>query len=100
MAYMMVTSGRLRGYAEDLRGLNAGLMNALEELRTTEHTLKGMWEGEANEAFHAAFLHDQGRMEAFHGAIEQYVQALLVIAAKYEEAEAHNLSCASTRTYG
>ena len=58
-----------------------------------------MWEGEANDAFHTAFIRDKGQMDQFHNVIEQFVEALLVIAAKYEAAENKNISIAATRSY-
>ncbi|MFT3984422.1 MAG: hypothetical protein QM697_10990 [Lachnospiraceae bacterium] len=58
-----------------------------------------MWEGQANDTFHSAYIRDQGQMERFHSAIEQYIAALLVIAARYEEAEARNTATASARSY-
>ncbi len=99
MAYFCVTSSKLRASAEDLTQQNAKFQAGVEELDAAEAALKGMWEGSANEAFHGAFLRDRGQMDAFHSAIAQYIQALLAIAARYEEAEARNTQVASTRTY-
>ncbi|MCR5267709.1 MAG: WXG100 family type VII secretion target [Lachnospiraceae bacterium] len=99
MAYFCVTSSKLRASAEELTQQNAKFQAGVEELDAAEAALKGMWEGSANEAFHGAFLRDRGQMDAFHSAIAQYIQALLAIAARYEEAEARNTQVASTRTY-
>ncbi|MBO4901933.1 MAG: WXG100 family type VII secretion target [Lachnospiraceae bacterium] len=99
MAFFCVTSSRLRAGAEELTQLNSRFQAATEELDGTETALKGMWEGSANDAFHAAFIRDRGQMDAFHEAIVHYVQALLTIAAKYEEAEARNTQIAGTRNY-
>jgi hypothetical protein len=38
-------------------------------------------------------------MDVFHHLISQYVQALLEIAARYEQAEARNREIASARSY-
>lgn len=99
MAYFCVTSSKLRACAEELTQQNTRFKANAEELDAAEAALKGMWEGSANEAFHAAFLKDRGQMDAFQAAIAAYVQALLTIAAKYEEAEARNTQVASARTY-
>ncbi len=99
MAYFCVTSSKLRTCAEELTQQNARFKAGAEELDTAEAALKGMWEGSANETFHAAFLKDRSQMDAFQTAIAQYVQALLAIAARYEEAEARNTQVASARTY-
>ena len=37
-------------------------------------------------------------MELFHSVIEEYIEALLAIAAKYEAAENKNISIAAART--
>ena len=58
-----------------------------------------MWEGQANTAFHNAFIKDKGQMDNFHSAIEQYIAALLVIAQKYEQTEIKNTDTATTRVY-
>ncbi len=99
MAYFCVTSSKLRQSAEELTAQNRRFMENVQELDAAESALKGMWEGSANEAFHAAFLRDRGQMDAFTSAIAQYIQALIAIAVKYEEAEAKNMQIASTRSY-
>lgn len=99
MSAFSVTSAQLRESAEELNRLNTQFMSAEEELISEENTLKGMWEGAANEAFHAAFTGDVSKMEAFIGAINSYVSALTVIAEKYEEAERRNEQVAASRTY-
>ena len=73
MSFIQVTSSELRNRASELQ--------------------------EAKEAFNSAFIKDKSTMDAFKSAIDQYVQALLVIAARYEEAEKKNVSVAATRSY-
>ena len=58
-----------------------------------------MWEGEARDTFHQAFVRDKQQMDVFHQLIAQYVQALLEIAARYEQAEARNREIAAARNY-
>ncbi|MCR5235537.1 MAG: WXG100 family type VII secretion target [Lachnospiraceae bacterium] len=99
MAFFQVTAAELRKKAEQLKGLNGRFKTGTETLQTVEQALKSMWEGEANEAFHGAFTRDKGQMDQFHSAIERYIEALFIIAAKYEEAENRNIATASTRTY-
>ena len=100
MSAFSVTSSKLRESAEELRNLDSQFLSAKEELVSEERRLKGMWEGMANEAFHAAFTRDLGQMETFYSVINQYAQTLDVIAEKYEEAERRNEQIASNRTYG
>lgn len=99
MSAFSVTSTKLRESAEELRSLDTQFLNTKEELVSAEGRLKGMWEGMANEAFHAAFMRDSSQFEAFYSAINQFAQALIVIAEKYEEAERRNEQIASSRTY-
>ena len=44
-------------------------------------------------------MNDRQQMDVFYGLIAQYVQALLEIAARYEEAEARNREIAAARRY-
>ncbi|MCR5421859.1 MAG: WXG100 family type VII secretion target [Lachnospiraceae bacterium] len=99
MAFFQVTAAELRKKAEQLKGLNNRFKTGTDSLETTEQALKSMWEGEANDVFHQAFTRDKGQMDRFYQAIERYIEALLIIAAKYEEAENRNIATAQTRTY-
>ena len=99
MGYIQVTASQLRNKAEELRNLNGNFSTQVESLRTTEETLKTMWEGEANTSFHNAFVRDKGQMDSFKQAIDSYINALVTIAGKYEEAEAKNAAVASARSY-
>lgn len=99
MAFFQVTAAELRKKAEQLKGLNSRFRSGVDTLETAEQSLKAMWEGEANDSFHSAFTKDKGQMDRFHQVIELYIEALLIIAAKYEEAENKNIATASTRNY-
>lgn len=99
MAMIQVTSQRLRGAAESLQNLNSQFKAKEEELTGKEQSLCQMWEGQAKTVFHTAFDRDKGQMEVFHGLINQYIQALLEIAARYEQAEAKNTEIAGSRNY-
>ena len=99
MSFFQVTSAELKKRAEQLKGLNSRFRTGVDSLQSTEQTLKSMWEGEANDAFHTAFTRDKGQMDQFHAVIEQFIEALLIIAAKYEAAENKNISVATTRSY-
>ena len=99
MSFFQVTAAELRKRAEQLKGLNSRFKTNADALQSTEQALKSMWEGEANDAFHTAFTKDKGQMDQFHAVIEQFIEVLLIIAAKYEAAENRNISIATTRTY-
>lgn len=94
-----VSAEQLIARANELKNLNEQFKTTIGELETTEETLRTMWEGDANDAFHAAFTSDKVQMTNFYNAIEIYVYRLLEIAAKYQQAEATNQEIASNRTY-
>ena len=58
MAEFTVTVQELTKQAEELRSLKSQFVTAVEQLMSTEGALNGMWEGDAREAFHAAFTSD------------------------------------------
>lgn len=99
MVMIQVTSSGLRNAAETLQSLNSQFKGKTEELWGREQELSQMWEGQAKDAFHGAFVKDRQQMEAFCQLIDRYVQALLEIAARYEQAEARNAEIAGTRNY-
>ena len=99
MAFFQVTSSELRNKASRLQELNGQFKAKASELQEKESALCSMWEGEAKNMFHQAFMNDRQQMNAFYGLIAQYVQALLEIAARYEEAEARNREIAAARKY-
>ncbi|MCR5502628.1 MAG: WXG100 family type VII secretion target [Lachnospiraceae bacterium] len=99
MGFFEVTSGELRRRAETLTELNEQFRNKKTDLESRESGLASMWEGEAKNVFHQAFLRDMTQMDAFYQLIIQYVQALLAIAARYEETERRNAELAAARAY-
>ena len=98
MALIQVTSQQLRDKAAELRNQNNNVKSQIENLRAQENSLSGMWEGEARESFRNAFQQDIAKMNEFVSAIEQYATALVNIATEYDNAEAKNVSTASSRT--
>lgn len=99
MAMIQVTSQRLRNAAESLQNLNGQFKSKAGELAGKEQALCQMWEGQAKNNFHTAFDRDSQQMEVFYGLINQYVQALIEIAQRYEQAEARNAEIAGGRSY-
>ncbi len=99
MAFFQVTSSELRKRAGKISDLNSQFKSKAVQLSEQEAALCSMWEGQAKDSFHQAFLRDRQQMDAFGQLIAQYVQALLEIAVRYEEAEKRNREIASTRNY-
>lgn len=99
MAEIIVTASQLKAQAENLRQLNSNFKSAVAEMESMEESLNGMWDGTANDAFHAAFTSDKTQMNNFYNAIEVYIQRLEDIAAKYAQTEATNAEIATERRY-
>ena len=99
MAMIQVTSAKLRSTAQELQGLNGQFKTKASELSEKEKALCQMWEGRAKAAFHAAYLKDCRQMDVFSELVSKYVQALLEIAQRYEQAEARNAELAGSRSY-
>ena len=99
MAEFFVTSATLEAKAAELESFNNDLKNLIDQLGNNEEALSGMWEGDARNAFHAAFGRDKNQVYAFYNAIASYVNALRTIAKEYNKAEATNVQTATRRTY-
>ena len=99
MSYFEVTSGEVRSKAAALLELNQQFRNKANELTEKEGSLTQMWEGEAKNLFHQAYMQDKSQMDTFNQLIDRYVEALNDIAAKYEEAERRAAELAATRSY-
>lgn len=99
MSDFQVTPSVLRSNADQLSELNARFKSSIDSLVTSESALNAMWDGEANDAFHGAFMTDKGKMDEFSHLIEQYTERLRQIAIRYEQTEQNTTSIASSRTY-
>lgn len=99
MSFIQVTASELKNKASELQGLNSKFQSEIENLTSYKNALDSMWEGDAKELFNSAFMKDRGNMDKFKSAIDQYTQALLVIAERYEEAEKRNMSTVTERKY-
>ena len=98
MALIRVTASQVRSTAEQLRTFNQNFNNQVNNLVSAEGTLNSMWDGQANDAFHAAFESDKNYMTEFYNLINRYCEALDNIAVEYERAEAKAAEIASKRT--
>ena len=99
MAEIKVTSTELKNKATELRNLNSQFKSAVEDMTSNEQSLSTMWDGEAKDSFHTAFMNDKTQMDQFYQVIEKYCAALDQIAAQYEQAEIRNVNTATTRSY-
>lgn len=100
MAEINVSISALRAKAEELEQLNTTFKTMIGTLTDTEAALGGMWEGNANKAFHDAFTKDMVQLGNFHTTVQAYVNALYRAIRKYAQAERKNTEIARVRTYG
>ena len=99
MALIRVTASQVRSSANSLRELNQQFNSQVQNLQASEESLNGMWDGQANDAFHAAFMSDKEYMKQFYNLINKYCEALDSIATEYENAESINLDTATKRSF-
>ncbi len=99
MASIKVTSTELRSAASTLREYNSNFKAQVSALDSSETALSGQWQGDANTAFHKAFMNDKAFMDQFAAEIEKYCMALETAAAKYDAKEAANVEIATQRKY-
>lgn len=98
MALIRVTATQVRSTASQLRDYNGQFNTQVQRLQGSEESLNGMWDGQANDAFHAAFNNDKEYMTQFYNLINKYCEALDQIANEYDSAEAVNTDTATRRT--
>lgn len=99
MALIRVTASQVKSTAMHLRDYNQNFNTQVQALQSAEESLNSMWDGQANDAFHAAFNHDKEYMSQFYNLINKYCEALDQIAAEYDNAEALNTEMATRRIY-
>ncbi len=99
MSQFKVTSSVLKTQSSELSDLNGRFKSAVEQLVSAEANLNSMWDGEANDAFHNAFMTDRGKMNEFYNLIVQYIEKLNSIATRYEQTEKTNTEIATNRSY-
>jgi len=95
----MVNTTQLVSRESQLKSLNNQLRSEINNLKTTEAHLNTSWDGDANDAFHNAFINDVNQMENFYNLIIKYCDALHQIHRNYDKTEAINTNTAKTRTY-
>ena len=94
-----VNSAQLVSRESQLRSLNNQFRTEVNNLKTAESSLNTSWDGDANDAFHTAFINDANQMENFYNLVVKYCDALHQIHQNYDKAEAVNTGTAKTRTY-
>ena len=84
-------SKQLRSKKDELSTLIQRFIREKENLCAGEVALRGMWEGQANDAFHSEFMKSAGRMDTFVRVIDQYANVIESVAGRYDMAEQNNM---------
>ena len=90
MSFYQVDSRQLRSKRDELMGLSQRFRQEKEMLCSKEAALTSMWEGSANDSFHAQFVKNSGQMDSFIEVIDQYLNVIEQIADRYDQAEQTN----------
>ena len=90
MSFYQVDSNQLRGKKDELSSLIQRFRQEKEALCAKELALRSMWEGAANDSFHAEFVRNAGQMDAFAEVISRYLGVIGYIADRYDMAEQRN----------
>lgn len=96
MSEIKVTAKELERTAQELQQLNEQFKSQVANLESLEGVLATQWVGDAQKAFHTAFLRDKQQMDTFYTEINKYVTALQTDAVKYSKMEAENEMIASS----
>lgn len=99
MAEIKVTTSEVRNKEAQLQQQNAEFRAKVQQLVDLEGALGSGWEGDAKNAFRAAFNNDKAQWDNFAALIDKYCQALEQIATEYDNKEAMNANIASQRSY-
>ena len=91
MSFYQINSAQLRGKKDELSALCQRFIQEKENLCAVELSLGSMWEGAANEQFHAAFMKNAGQMDSFAQLVNRYIGVIGRIADRYDTAEQKNL---------
>lgn len=99
MSRINVAVSELQNAVNTLTDLNGTFRTKVTEMGSLESELGGMWQGEANNAFRTAFSNDREQWNMFAQLVDQYIQTLSNIAARYAQTEEINTQEAKNRTY-
>lgn len=95
MADFRVSVEQLKSKAEEIKALSTKTSQALQNVQSSGQNLSGMWEGDAHDTFDSYLKMTIAKLETYKGALDQYYQALIQIAASYARAEQQNASSAT-----
>lgn len=97
MAMIRVDTGTLRSKAAQLRQMANDFKSRVNNLESDESSLYGMWDGQAHDAFHNAFISDKNQFLVFYNGILDYARTLENFASDYERREQTAIQVAKKR---
>lgn len=100
MSRTTLTASQMQNAINELNASNNEYKARVNEMGEAQQTLMGTYQGDAANAFNAAFQGDFAKWGEFAALIDQYVEALSEILTIYNETEAANTEIAKNRTYG
>lgn len=84
---LRVTPEKLRGTAGEFGSTNGQIQSITSEMNSIIQSLKGVWTGEASDAYSNKFNQLNDDMEKIHRMINEHVTDLNEMATQYETAE-------------
>lgn len=99
MSQIITNTRKMREESQKLNQLLTKFKSQKEKLMSTQKSLDGMWDGDANTQFNKAFQKDMVQFDNFARVIRDYANALNQMADNYDKAEATNVSIAQQRSY-
>lgn len=97
MAEIKVTPSVLRNNAEELQNEAKNLSQKMDELQDRENQLSTMWQGDAKDSFHEAFMTSYNECQPFFQELQRFIAKLEETAEKYEKVEADAVAAAKFR---
>lgn len=99
MSQIITNTRKMREESQKLNQLLTKFKSQKDKLMSTQKSLDGMWDGDANTQFNKAFQKDMVQFDNFARVIRDYANALNQMADNYDKAEATNVSIAQQRSY-
>ncbi len=96
MTTLLVTPEKLLETANYFQGIFQNANNTTAQMLNTVRSLSGKWEGEASSAYLAQFNKLDTDMTRLKRMIQEHVDDLSAIAAKYKDAENANAALSSS----
>lgn len=88
-------SSNIQDVIDQLEQLNTQFMEKANAIDAEHKSLVSKWEGDASTAFEEHYQNERQNFDVFYNTIHDYINALRIILANYEDAERRNTGIAS-----